>query len=77
MKRILNPIKTSKAKVIKFIEEKISKTKNEKEKEKLKELEEAVKGDKKGKIKEILKDISSDVGVGLFEVLINAGLMGI
>ncbi len=61
----------NKSKIIKIIEKKIFRTKNKKDKEKLKELEEAVKNNRKEKIKEILKELPSDIAKGLSELLIN------
>ncbi|HLA23112.1 MAG TPA: hypothetical protein VJZ93_01095 [Candidatus Nanoarchaeia archaeon] len=47
---------------IKVIREKISKTKNQKEREKLKELEKAVKNNQKSKIKKIIDELPEDIG---------------
>ena len=66
----------SKTKIIKLIEEKISKTKNKKKKKKLRELEEAVKEGKMQKVKRIAKELSAELGKGLFEILINLAFVG-
>jgi len=58
-----------KDKIFKIIENRISKSKDNEEREKLKELEEAVKKGKKEKIKEILKDLPSNIGGGLIDAL--------
>ena len=66
----------SKTKIIKLIEERISKIKNKKDKEKLRELEEAVKEGKMQKVKRIAKELSTELGTGLFEILINLAFVG-
>lgn len=67
----------SKTKIIKLIKEKILRTKNKKDKEKLMELEEAVKEGKMQKVKRIAKELSAELGQGLFEVLTTWALISI
>ena len=63
-----------KIRIIKIIEERISRTKSRGDKEKLTKLEEAVKKGRKEKIKESLKELSSEVAKGLFEArVVGAG----
>ena len=76
MRRILKPVKASKAKIIKLIEEKISKTRDKKKKEKLRELEDAVKEGKMQKVKSFTKELSADLGRGLVEGLITLAAFG-
>jgi hypothetical protein len=64
----------NRSQIIKLIEEKISKTKNKKDREKLKELEKAVEEGKIQKAKRFAKELSTDLGKGLFEaIIIGAG----
>jgi len=60
-----------KTKIINLIKEKATKTKNRKDKEKLKELEEAVKNNKKEKINKIIKELPEDIAKGVIEFLVN------
>lgn len=67
----------SKTRIIKLIEEKISKIRNKKDKEKLRELEEAVKEGKMQKVKRITKELSSDIGGNLVYVIMEGLASGI
>jgi len=65
------------SKIIKLIEERISKTKNKKDKEKLRELEEAVKEGKVQKVKRITKELSSEIGGNLVYAIMEGLAYGI
>lgn len=67
----------NRSKIIRLIEEKISKTKNKKDKEKLRELEEAVKEGKMQKVKRITKELSSEIGGNLVYVIMEGLAFGI
>ena len=65
------------SKIIRLIEEKISKIKNRKDKEKLRELEEAIKEGKVQKAKRITKELSSEIGGNLVYVIMEGLAYGI